>query len=292
MRVVDAHVHVLDLATGLYPGFEKPSVSFIGDNTPICRSYLIDELLAEGENAIEIAKVVSIEALPTDRLAETRYLQDLADRTEFPQAIVAGADLSLPDVERELEAQSAFGNVRGIRHILNVHPDPAYNYMSEDFLLNAAWRRNFSLLGRFGLSFDMQLYPHQMQDAAQLVAEHPGIQFVINHAGMFAERTLGGWRQWREGMRALAAFDNVAVKISGLGMLDHQWSVESFRPYVLEVLDAFGTRRSIFASNFPVDKLYASYADTWRAFAAIVADLSDDEKTALFAANAERIYRI
>jgi predicted TIM-barrel fold metal-dependent hydrolase len=292
MRIVDAHVHVLDLSTGLYPGFETPSTSFIGDNAPICRSYLLDELLAEGGGEIEIAKIVNVEALPTDRLAETRYLQSLADRTGFPQAIVAGADLSLPGAAREIEMQAAFRNVRGIRHILNVHPDPAYTYMSEDHLLDPVWQENFGLLERHGLSFDMQLYPHQMADGAALAAQHPGVQFVVNHAGMFADRTLAGWRGWKNGMRALAAFPNVAVKISGLGMFDHRWTIESLRPYVLETLDAFGVERAMFASNFPVDRLFGTYLDTWRALAATVADLSADERSALLATNAERIYKI
>jgi predicted TIM-barrel fold metal-dependent hydrolase len=75
-------------------------------------------------------------------------------------------------------------------------------------------------------------------------------------------------------------------------MIAFQWSVESFRPYVLETLDAFGIARAMFASNFPVDRLFGSYVDTCRAFVAITADLSAAEKQALLAANAERIYRI
>jgi predicted TIM-barrel fold metal-dependent hydrolase len=68
--------------------------------------------------------------------------------------------------------------------------------------------------------------------------------------------------------------------------------VESLRPYVLEVIDAFGAQRAMFASNFPVDRLFGSYADLWHAYAAIVNDASESEKAALFRGNAERIYRI
>jgi predicted TIM-barrel fold metal-dependent hydrolase len=93
-------------------------------------------------------------------------------------------------------------------------------------------------------------------------------------------------------MRELAACPNVAVKISGLGMLDHLWTVESLRPLVLETIDAFGTERSMFASNFPVDRLYRDYATLWRAFEAIVYGASEAEKAALFRGNAERIYRL
>jgi predicted TIM-barrel fold metal-dependent hydrolase len=82
------------------------------------------------------------------------------------------------------------------------------------------------------------------------------------------------------------------VKISGLAMFDHQWSIESFRPYVLETIDTFGCERAMFASNFPVDRLFATYEGLWNAYASIIKDLSDIEKDALFKSNAERIYRI
>ena len=101
-----------------------------------------------------------------------------------------------------------------------------------------------------------------------------------------------GWRAWREGLRALAACENVSVKISGLAMFDHRWTVESLRPYVLETIDAFGVERAMFASNFPVDRQFGSYADLWNAYASIVGGASDAERAALFVRNAERLYRI
>ena len=110
---------------------------------------------------------------------------------------------------------------------------------------------------------------------------------------MFVDRgSVAGWREWRDGLRALAAASNVAIKLSGMGMVDHRWTVESLRPYALEAIDAFGAERAMFASNFPVDRLYGSYAALWRAFEAIVADMSAAERDALFRRNAERIYRI
>lgn len=292
MKIVDPHVHLWDLSTGLYPGLEKASTGFIGNNAPIARSYLLDELLAEGEGEFQIAKIVNVEAFPTDPIEESRVLQELAGRAGYPQGIVAAANLADDDCHRTLEAQAAFRNVRGIRQVLNIHPDSLYNYVGVDFLAHQTWRTNFGLLERYGLSFDMQLYPHQMAAASDLIAANPLTQFVLNHSGMFADRTLAGWREWRDGLRGLAGFENVAVKVSGLGMFDHAWTVESFRPYVLETLDAFGAQRAMFASNFPVDKLFGSYVSLWRSFVEITDDLSADERAGLFHANAERIYRI
>jgi predicted TIM-barrel fold metal-dependent hydrolase len=292
LRVIDPHIHLWDLSTGLYPGLEKPSTGFIGSNAPIARSYLLDELLGEGGGEVEVAGAVHVEAFPTDPVAETSHLQAMADASPIPIGIVANANLSGPDAPAMLERHAAHHGFRGIRQVLNLHAEPLYNYVGRDFLSDPAFERGISLLRRHDASFDLQLYPSQMADAAALAGRHPDTQIVLNHAGMWVDRNLLGWRAWRDGLRALAAHDNVAVKISGLGMFDHQWTIESIRPLVLETLDAFGTGRAMFASNFPVDKLFSDYPTLWRAYAALVEDLSEAEKAALFRGNAEGIYRL
>ena len=292
LHVVDPHVHLWDLSTGLYPHFETPSDGFIGNNAPIARTYPLDELLAEGGDAIAIHKIVHVEAFPTDALGETRVLQAMAAAQGYPPGLVVHGDLAAADAAARLEAQAAFGNVRGIRQVLNRHADPAYGYGAADHMANPAWRRNFDLLRKLTLSFDMQLYPHQMVDAARLAAENPDVSIILNHAGMCVDRDLDGWRRWKSGLRLLAVQPNVSVKISGLGMFDTSWTLESIRPYVLETLDVFGAGRAMFASNFPVDKLFASYRDHWTAFDTITRGFSGDERDALFRRNAERVYRL
>jgi predicted TIM-barrel fold metal-dependent hydrolase len=292
LRVIDPHIHLWDLSTGLYPGLEKPSTGFIGSNAPIARSYLLDEFLGEGAGEVEVLGAVHVEAFPTDPVAETRHLQSVADQSPIPIGIVANTDLTARNAEAILEAHAAFEGFRGVRQVLNRHPDPLYNYVARDFIADPAFEDGFKLLRRHGASFDLQLYPSQMADAAALAGRHPDIQVVLNHAGMWVDRTLSGWRAWKDGLWQLAERPNIAVKISGLGMLDRQWTVESIRPLVLETIDAFGTGRAVFASNFPVDKLFSDYPTLWRAFTAIVADFSEAEKEALFRGNAGRIYRI
>jgi predicted TIM-barrel fold metal-dependent hydrolase len=75
-------------------------------------------------------------------------------------------------------------------------------------------------------------------------------------------------------------------------MVDHAWTVESLRPYVLKAIDLFGPARCLFASNFPVDGLHATYGAVWRTWAEIVVGASADEQHALFGGNAERVYRL
>jgi predicted TIM-barrel fold metal-dependent hydrolase len=296
MQVVDPHVHLWDLLTHHYPWLANPGKSFVGDARELKHDYLIGDLLRDA-GPVQVLKLVHVDANhdPADPVEETRWLQHVADNEGrgLPNAIVAGADLSADNAQEVLEGHAAFANTRGIRQILNVHANPLYDYVGRHYMREPQWRKNFALLKKYSMSFDLQLYPSQMKEAAQLAQEHPDTQFIVNHAGMFVDRSsVEGFRAWRDGLRALAACPNVAVKISGLAMFDHQWSVESFRPYVLETIDTFGCERAMFASNFPVDRLFATYEGLWNAYASIVKDLSDIEIDALVKSNAERIYRI
>jgi predicted TIM-barrel fold metal-dependent hydrolase len=242
-----------------------------------------------------VLKLVHVDANhdPADPVEETRWLQSIADKDGMPNGIVAGADLSADNAEQVLEAHAAFANTRGIRQILNVHDNKLYDYVGRHYMREPQWRKHFGLLKRFGMSFDLQLYPSQMEEATQLAREHADTQFIVNHAGMFVDRnSTHGYRAWREGMRMLAACPNVAVKVSGFAMFDHDWTIESLRPYVHETIDTFGIDRAMFASNFPVDRLFGTYTALWNAYAHIVGDSSESEKQALFVRNAERIYRI
>jgi predicted TIM-barrel fold metal-dependent hydrolase len=297
MQVVDSHIHLWDLKTHRYPWLENPGVSFVGDARELKHDYLLDDLLGEAGD-IGVLKLVHVEANhdPADPVEETRWLQSIADRDAsrgMPNAIVAAVDLSAQNAPALLEAHASFANTRGIRQILNVHDDKLFDYVGRHYMREPQWREHFALLRRYGLSFDLQLYPSQMEEAAALARAHADTLLVVNHAGMFVDRnSVAGYRAWREGMRLLAACPNIAVKISGLAMFDHHWTVESLRPYVLETIDTFGVERAMFASNFPVDRLFGSYTDLWRAYASIVGDASEAEKDALFRRNAERYYRI
>lgn len=298
MRVVDPHMHLCNFGAIRYPWLENPRPDcFLSPYDALARTYeLADFLLNAGD--IEVVKIVHIEnsPAPEDRINESRWLQSIGDRPGSGgrlNGIVAAADLSATEIERTLKAHSEFPGVRGVRQILNVHENPFYDYVGRPYMREPAWHAGFELLEKFGFSFDLHIYPSQMREASELAAKNPGTTLILNHTGLFVDRnTLAGWRTWRDGISALAANPNVMVKISGMGMLDHHWTVESIRPYVLETIDRFGVDRCMFASNFPVDSLFGSYPNLWRAYDACVAGFRDTEKEKLFRANAERIYRI
>jgi predicted TIM-barrel fold metal-dependent hydrolase len=296
LQLVDPHHHLWDLERFSYPWLmSQPHYDGIaGDITTIAHSYLLDDYKAD-QGRWKVSRSVHVEAAydPADPLGETRWLQATADTQGMPDGIVAAATLEDPDVERVLAGHRVYANVRGIRQNLNWHPNPAKTVLKRpDMMTDPAWLSGFGLLKKYDLSFDLQLYPSQMQDAARLAARYPDISIILNHAGMPLDRDEASLALWHGGMKALAAQPNVSAKISGLGMMDWHWSTESIRPFVLDTIEYFGVERSMFASNFPVDRLYSSFDALYDAFAEIVRDLTENERRALFGDTAARVYRL
>lgn len=296
LRIVDPHFHLWDLARGPYPWLTSGPLwdGISGDITSIAHSYLFDDYMRD-QGRWKVTQSVHVEAGydPQDPVGETRWLQAIADEHTMPNGIVAAAALHQPGVERILAAHCEFANVRGVRHCVNWHGNPAKTVVDRpDLLTDAAWLAGFRLLEKYDLSFDLQLYPSQMQDAARLAARHPQTRIILNHAGMPIDRNRAGIASWHSGMKALAAQPNASVKISGLGMVDWNWNIESIRPFVLSTIDYFGVDRCMFASNFPVDRLYSSFERLYDAFAALVRDFTHGEQRRLFGATAARIYRL
>ncbi len=289
---IDAHVHLWDLAQISYPWLTPP----FADDGPngsvegIARDYLLDDYLADAVGW-DVRGIVHVDAGadPRHALHETRWLQAMADARGLPNGIVAFADLSYPDVDALLEAHVAHTNVRGIRHIANWHADPKRSYTPRDITQDLAWQRGFASLARYGLSFDLQAYPGQFAAQASLFERHPDIPVMINHAGMMLP---GEEAEWRAGIAALSALPHVAIKLSGFGFTKRPFDVETARGIILAAIDAFGTSRAMFASDFPTDKLFGGFDQMLSAYAGIVADFTDAERRALFAGNANRLYRL
>lgn len=291
-RFVDAHIHLWQLSRIRYPWL-MPPFSDDGPNgsvEAIARDYLPEDYRRDAAG-FNVVKAVHIDAgaHPDDAVAETQWLQTLADDAGgFPNAIVGFAALNDPQVEHLLARHAEQQNVRGIRHILNWHPDPRLTYGPKNLFDDPQLAQGYALLAKYGLSFDLQLYPVQMAQAFDLARQHPDTHVMLNHMGMPADNV----PLWRDGMRRLADLPHVAVKISGLGFFDRNWTTDSIRPLILETIDLFTPDRVMFASDFPTDKLFNDYARQLNAFDTITAGFSPTERDAMFAANAERLYRI
>ena len=287
LEFVDAHVHFYDmqhpeLFYGHWQSDADPPV--IGKQMQKLgeRNFLAEDFI-EIKRASNVTKAVHVQAAigSEDPVKETEWLEEAAERTGFPHAIVAHADLRAPDVEALLERHCEFPRMRGVR-------DFSYG----DFLVSEDFHRGYALLENYNLHASIAA---QWQDIEKLVAlanKFPNTIIVIDHAGNPAERNEEYFEQWKRGMATAATAENIICKISGLGMGDHNWTVESIRPYVLSCIEAFGVPRSIFATNWPVDSLFSRYDTLIDAYTEIVSDFSDDEKRDLFARNTEALYRI
>ncbi|PZO05618.1 MAG: amidohydrolase [Alphaproteobacteria bacterium] len=297
LPIVDPHQHLWDFTRQHYGWLMDTPLPAnpAGDCTEIARPYGLDDYLADvaGWNVIGTVHV-DAGADADQALDETRWLQEISDARGLPTGIVAYAALNQPlaKLDAILSAHRQSPGVRGIRQIVNWHADPARTYGPRDLLLDDDWQAGFAVLQKHDLSFDLQIYPSQMPGAARLAARHPDTQIILNHAGMPTDRDEAGLTAWREGMSLLAAQPNVAVKISGLAMVDRCWTTESIRPFVLTTIDLFGPDRAMFASNFPVDKLYGDFSRHYEAYDALTADFSDAERRKLFGGSAMAVYRL
>lgn len=295
LRIVDAHHHLWDLNHIYYPWLSMRPVppTICGNITPITDNFTVDRYI-KGFGHHNVVKSVHVEAGcdPAKAVEETAWLQGIADAHGYPNAIVAKIEMHRDDAQSYMERHKAHANVRGIRQMINWHSDMSKVYAPQNYLEHDGWRRNFALLARYGLSFDLQIYAGQMKQAHDLLKDNPDVPVVIDHSGMPIDRSLAQLKEWRNGLKLLAELDHVDIKLSGLGMVDHKWTVESIRPYILTMIDIFGPRRAMFGSNFPVDSLYSDFATLFDAYDTVTRDFSDAERDALFAGTAERFYRI
>lgn len=293
--IVDAHQHFQGLADAAYPWLDPSRPEPLeGDLSPIRRDYLPVDY-ARDMAGLGIVKTVHVQngRNPHDPLDETRWLSGLADRDGLPSAIVGFADLADPDVGRLLEAHAAFPRTRGIRQILNWHDDPRLcSAAGPGLMQDRQWREGFARLAPLGLSFDLQLYWPQMDDALALARAFPGTTIVLDHFGMVADRSPAGVANWRATIQRLANAHNVHVKLSGFGLGDPSWSIGSVLPLLRHALEVFGPDRTMVGTNLPVDLLFASPQKISTAILAAVADLSESERTLVLRRNAEQVYRI
>lgn len=292
---IDAHHHLWDTSTDGYPWLDGPSFdAHFGSSGDLPRPYLLDQYLADTANQ-NIVKSVHVEASykKDDPVAETQWLQKLADRSGFPHGIVAYADFGSADIGKVLERHCAFANMRGIRmptmspaQLRDAKGD-VRSQMSEN-----GWRSGFALLGEFGLSYDLQAPVPLMREASEVANAFPDIQLLLTHAGLPLDRSESGLKAWKEGMRRMADCTNIALKITGIPMTDWNYSVATLRPIVLDSIEIFGVERTMFGSNFPIDGLHGSFDNLFDAYRDIVSGFADDEIKAMFHDNAERFYKL
>ncbi|MFZ5672448.1 MAG: amidohydrolase family protein [Pseudomonadota bacterium] len=291
--IVDAHHHIWrqkDL-----PWLSGPMLPRIfGPYELIRRDYPISEYLADISKS-DVTRSVYVQAnwAREDFEAEVRWVQQTAEASGWPHGIVGYADLLVDDVRPQLDRLKPYTLLRGIRMQLHWHDNPQYRFAARpDLLREPVFRRNMAYLADYGLSFDLQVFTSQMADATDLAAEFPRTTFILQHAGMLEDLSPQGWAAWRAGMAQLARQPNVVSKLSGLGTFVHKIDGVLIAEIVRETIGLFGPERCLFGSNFPIEKLWASYDELIAAHRAALAGYSPADQAMILAGTAMRVYRL
>ncbi|MGW0790653.1 amidohydrolase family protein [Streptomyces sp. NPDC002911] len=278
LPVIDAHHHVWDLAV-------RDQDWITGEElAPIRRTFTLDDLEPEARAAGVVATVL----VQTVAVAEeTPEFLALADRSTLVAGVVGWTDLTAPDIADTLAGLRALpggGRLVGIRHQVQGEPDP-------EWLLRPDVLRGLRAVAAAGLVYDLLVRPHQLPAAVRAAALLPDLTFVLDHAGKppVARRTT---RPWADHLRGLAALPNTVCKLSGLVTEANPGSrtVEDLRPYADTVIEAFGSDRLMFGSDWPVCRLASGYTDVLDAARELTGRLGEGGQQSVFAGTAQRVY--
>ena len=280
--MVDAHVHFWDPGALHYPWLDEiPSLR---------RAFLPHDYRAATGEA-PISRIVFVEA--NCRLDETQHevalVQRLAEDEPRIAGIVAFADVALglrdggSGLGYTLDRLCRSPRVKGIRQ--NIQGQPA------GFCVQPAFVDGVREVGRRGLTFDLCATHDQLGDLAQLVRLCPGTRFVLDHCGKPAIKE-GRAERWRTDIAALAVYENVACKLSGLftQAAPQAWSDEHLVPFADWVTRCFGTQRVLYGSDWPVLTLAGSYCDWYRFTERFTATWTAVERDRFYGGNAVAVY--
>ena len=291
--VIDTHHHIwLRKDVGWLA--DPPIPRMFGDYFGIRRDYPVEEFINDVKPQ-GVTKSVHVTAMwgPGRALDETRRLQAVADKHGFPHGIVCNADLADPNAEAAIKSQKQFPNLRGVRQMLYWDADPVRQGAPRaDFCNSPDFRRGFALLEKYGLHFELQVYAGQVNHAVELIKAFPGVKMILVHAGMLTERAQAAIDQWRAALAMMAAFPNLHAKISGLGMYSSGITLPQARQVIRDVIQLFGVERTIYGSNFPLEKLHASYAEFFAIYRAVLSEYAEIDQRKVFHDNAVSFYRL
>ncbi|QES45162.1 amidohydrolase [Streptomyces venezuelae] len=278
--LVDAHHHVWDLSV-------RDQNWIAGDAlAPIRRNFSLADLVPEARAAgVGATLVVQTVTVPE----ETPELLALADADDLVAGVVGWTDLTRPDIAdalaglRELPGGQ---HLVGIRHQVQAEPDP-------EWLLRPDVRWGLTAMAAAGLAYDLVVLPHQLPACAKVAADMPELTFVLDHLGK-PPIACGALEPWASTIRVLAGRPNVVCKLSGMVTeADHEtWTVDDLRPYADTVLKAFGPRRVMYGSDWPVSTLAATYAEVLVTAGLLTSDLSTSERQEVFGGTARRVYSL
>ena len=274
--IVDAHQH--------FWRYEPAEYGWIGDD---CRALRRDFLPADLQPEIRAAGVdgvVAVQARQT--VAETEWLLELARQHAFIRGVVGWLPLSSPTLRADLERATADPKLKGLRHVIQDEPDDGY-------ILGSDFNRGVRALREFGLVYDLLILARQLPATIAFVDRHPGQIFVLNHIAKPLIKA-DQFEPWNTNVRELARRPNVFCKVSGLVTEGEfqSWTADQLRRYYDVVLEAFGPRRLMFGSDWPVCTVACDYGRWYRTVAGWTETLAPAERVSIRGGTAQEVYRL
>ena len=275
-RIIDSHQHFWQVGRFDYPWMSSEVEVLYRDYMP--------ETLEPILQRCGVSKTVLVQA--SNSLEETRWLLELADSNQFIGGVVGWVDLNSSDVSYQLKEFTNHPKFKGVRHLVESEPD-------SDWLVQPDVLRGFDALASLGAAFDMLVHTRHLKHVKTVAQRCPELRIVIDHMAK-PPVSLGQLDEWSKGIAEVAAFPNVHCKLSGLvtEATWSNWTTDDLRPIVECALSVFGPGRMMFGSDHPVCLLAASYDRVLESFQSILAELPADDRSRIFAANAEQFYKL
>ena len=273
---IDAHHH--------FWNYEPVEYGWIDDSMKAIQRDFMPEELQEEIATAGVDGVVSVQARQS--LAETEWLLRLAAKYDFIKGVVGWVELVSPKVGAELERFAANRKLKSVRHVVQAEPD-------EKFILRGDFNRGIRELKKLSLVYDILIFERQLPQAIQFVDAHPSQVFILDHLAKPRIKD-GLFEPWNKNLRELAKRPNIYCKVSGLVTeADYAtWTDAQLQPYLNAALEAFGPRRLMFGSDWPVCLVTCGYARWHQLVTSWVAGLSPDERARVLGGTAAEAYKL
>lgn len=271
---VDAHQH--------FWYYDKQKHTWIDDEMVLLRRNFLPTDLQAIYQRNGIDACVAVQADQSE--AETDFLLEFAEEYDFIKGVVGWIDLRSEKIEEGLAYYAEYPKLKGFRHVVQDEPDP-------EFMLGKHFSEGLSLLSKYNFTYDILIFPHQLEAVIKTVQKFPKQKFVLDHIAK-PHIKAGKINTWKKHIHELANTPNVYCKVSGMVTeADWQnWKQSDFEPYLDVIFEAFGTARIMYGSDWPVCLLGGEYAKVKNIVEKYLSKYPKEEYAKVFGENALNFY--
>jgi L-fuconolactonase len=274
--IIDSHQH--------FWRYNARNHAWINDEMKTIRRDFMPEDLKPIYDANHIDGCVAVQVDQNEE--ENEFLLGLSGQHSFIKGVIGWVDFRAVNISERLSFYSSIKIIKGFRHIVQGEPD-------KRFLMGEFFCRGISGLRQYNFTYDILVYTHQLDQVQEFISRFPNQPFIIDHLAKPAikEKSID---DWKKRMKAISRNENVYCKLSGMVTEAdwRKWTYNDLEPYMDTVLGAFGPKRLVYGSDWPVCLVAASYERQFRAVKQFISRLSAPEQAAILGENAVRFYHL